>query len=84
MNVMAHPQPSGAPERQPVRQGSSVGILESVGIAMGADSPFVRLCRAVAVTGGGVVAGLSFDSWGGVLGGLIGGALFVLSEKAHK
>jgi hypothetical protein len=84
MNVMAHPQPSGTPERQPVRQGSSIGILESVGIAMGADSPFVRLCRAVAVTGGGVVAGLSFDSWGGVLGGLIGGALFFLSEKAHK
>ena len=84
MNVMAHPQPSGAPERQSACQSSSVGIVESLGMALSADSPFVRLCRAVAVTGGGVVAGLSFDSWGGVLGGLIGGALFILSEKAHK
>ena len=84
MNVMAHPQPSGAPEHQSARQGSSVGIVESLGIASSADGPFVRLCRAVAVTGGGVVAGLSFDSLGGALGGLIGVALFILSEKAHK
>lgn len=84
MNVMAHPQPSGAPERRPVRQETAVGAVESLGIALGSDSPFVRLCRAVAITGGGVVAGLSFDSLGGALGGLIGIALFILSEKAHK
>ena len=84
MNIMAHPQPSRTPEREPVREGNYVGTVESLGIALGADSPFVRLCRAVAITGGGVVAGLSFDSLGGILGGLIGAALFILSEKAHK
>jgi hypothetical protein len=84
MNVMAHPKPSGTPERQPVRQEITVGAVESLGIALGADSPFVRFCRAVAITGGGVVAGLSFDSLGGVLGGLIGATLFILSEKVHK
>ena len=84
MDVMAHPQPSGTPDRQPVRRGSSIGTVESLGIALGADSPFMRLCRAVAITGGGVVAGLSFNNLGGILGGLIGAALFILSEKTHK
>jgi len=84
MNVMAHPQPSEAPERQPIRQETTVGAIESLGISLGADSPFVRFCRAVAITGGGVVAGLSFDSLGGILGGLVGAALFILSEKVHK
>ena len=84
MSVIAHSESASGAEPERVRHKAPTGVVESLHMALRADSPFVRLSRAVAITGGGVVAGLGFHTLGGILGGIIGAALFILSEKDYK